>query len=197
MEQYRDTNPLILGMPRGGVVVAFEVAKALNASLDVIVVRKIGAPGQPELAIGAIAPGDTVVLNDELVQMFGLSDTELNLLIAQEKKELARRIRVYRSGVEFPAIRGRTVIMVDDGLATGQTAIAAARAVRALKPKQLILAVGVCAADSKKLLQKEVDKIVCVSTPALFYAVGQAYSQFEQTTDEEVISLLAKSRDRK
>lgn len=190
LKKYCNENPIVFGMPRGGVVVAFEIAKALNAPLDVIVSRKIGAPDQPEFAIGAIAPNNIVIFDESLLAQLGLDKTSIQPYIQTEQKEMERRIQLYRGNKPFPDLRNRTVVIVDDGLATGRSAIAAVRAVKQMKPKKIILAAGACAIESKQLLEKEVDKVVCLLTPANFYAVGQWYHDFSQTSDEEVIKLL-------
>jgi len=183
-------NPIVLGMPRGGVVVAYEIAQQLNASLDVVITRKIGAPSQTELAIGAIAPNDIIILNNELIKNFKISKSELQKLIHLEKIELERRTRLYRKNKPPLDIKNNTAILVDDGLATGLTALAAVQYIRALKPKKIILAIGACSSDSAKLLRNKVDEVICLLTPEYFRAVGEWYSDFRQTTDEEVINLL-------
>lgn len=189
-----DSNSIVLGMPRGGVVVAAEIAKAFHLPLDVMIARKIGAPGQSEFAIGAIAPGGIVMLDETYIQMYGLSESAIQNMIADEKEELERRIHVYCGDKGLPNLNGKTVILVDDGIATGRTALAAVRAVRAMKPSQIILAAGVCAADSAEKLKPEVDKLICIACPHDFYAVGAWYENFDQTTDDEVIQLLQKNR---
>lgn len=191
---YKQTHPIILGLPRGGVVLAYEIAKALSAPLDVIVARKIGAPGQPEYAIGAIAPNDIEVLNPEAIPYLDINKDELANLIRLEKIELLRRIKLYRGGRAELDLKDRVVIVVDDGLATGQSAIAAIRSIRKLCPKKIILAVGVGAIDSVERLKEEADQVVCIATPEPFYAVGIWYEDFKQTSDAEVIELLQKNR---
>lgn len=190
LEEFREEKPIILGMPRGGVILAFEIAQALNASLDVMVARKIGAPNQPEYAIGAIAPGDIVVINPEAVAFYDISSPEVQAVIAREKQEMLRRIKLYRGSKPELELKNRTVILVDDGLATGQSALAAVLAIKKMQPKKVILAVGVCAVDSAAILRQEVDELVCLSMPEQFYAVGLWYQDFSQTTDDEVIALL-------
>lgn len=190
LAKYCNKDPIILGMPRGGVIVAFEIAKAFNAPLDVIVSRKIGAPDQPEFAIGAIAPNDIVIFDESLLAQLGLDKTSIQPYIQSEKKEMERRIQLYRGNKPFPDLRNRTVIIVDDGLATGRSAIAAVRSIKQFKPKKIILAVGACAIESKKLLEQEADEVICLLAPMNFYAVGQWYNDFSQTSDEEVIQLL-------
>ncbi len=190
LEKYRDKNPLILGIPRGGVVVAYQVAKVLKAQLDVIVARKLGAPSQPEFAIGAIAPNGIRVLNKESVHYFGLSKQDIENLVARQQQEMERRIQLYRSGREDLDVEDRIVIVIDDGLATGLTAIAAVRSVKKGGAKQIILAVPVCAADTFRNMQQEADEVICLSVPEYFDAVGRFYQDFPQTTDDEVITLL-------
>jgi putative phosphoribosyl transferase len=193
LEKYRDKNPFILGIPRGGVVVAYQVAKALKAQLDVIVARKLGAPPQPEFAIGAIAPNGIRVLNAESVHYFGLSEQDIESLVTRQQREMERRIQLYRSGREDLNVKDRIVIVIDDGLATGLTAIAAVRSVKKSGAKQIILAVPVCAADTFCNMQQEADEVICLSVPEYFDAVGRFYQDFPQTTDDEVIALLKKS----
>ena len=194
LRQFRNTNPLVLALPRGGVPVAYEVARALRAPLDVLVVRKIGAPWQPELGVGAIAEGGVLVLDSPLVRELAIPPRELEEIAEREREELDRRVHAYRGGRELPSIEGRTVILVDDGVATGSTAKAAIRAVREHHPRQLILAVPVIAAESADQLAGEVDKLVYLQAPEVFYAVGCWYEVFSQTTDEQVASLLELAR---
>jgi predicted phosphoribosyltransferase len=190
LEKFRKENPIVLGMPRGGVVLAYEIAKILEAPLDVIISRKIGAPWNPEFAIGAIAPNGILILDQHLVSQYGIDEQTLQGCIDDEKHEMERRLRLYRGNKPFPDLKNRTVIIVDDGLATGRSAIAAVRSVKTYKPKKIVLAVGVCALDSKKLLQQEVDEVICLLAPLDLFAIGQYYHDFSQTTDEAVISLL-------
>jgi putative phosphoribosyl transferase len=181
---------LVLALPRGGVPVGFEVAKALHAPLDVFLVRKLGVPGHEELAFGAIATGGVRVLNDDVVGMAGMSQGQIEVVVAREQAELARREHLYRGRRSAPDPAGRTVILVDDGLATGATMLAAARALRQEKPKTLVIAVPVAARQTCTEFQREVDEIVCAMTPEPFDAVGAWYEDFSQTTDEEVRQLL-------
>ncbi|EKD45683.1 MAG: phosphoribosyltransferase [uncultured bacterium] len=192
LKSYTAEKPIILAMPRGGVVVAYEIAQALKAPLDVIVSRKIGAPSQPEYAIGAIAPGDIRVFNDEAISSLDISKTEIETLVAREKKEMERRIKLYRGNKPLLDLKDKVVIIVDDGVATGQTALVAIRSVRKTQPKKIVFACGVCAHDSMELLRQEADEVISLSMPKMFYAVGQWYQSFEQTTDDEVIRLLSK-----
>lgn len=184
---------LVLGLPRGGVPVAFEVAKALNAKMDVFLVRKLGVPGQEELALGAIATGGIRVLNRQVIDMLRVPDHRIEAVAEKEQEELDRRENAYREGRPPPEIRGRTVILVDDGLATGSTMRAAAEALRQRKPGRLIVAVSVAAREICDELRDHVDEIVCAITPDPFYAVGLWYENFTQTTDEEVRELLRQS----
>lgn len=183
-------DPVVLALPRGGVPVAFEIAAALGAPLEVFVARKVGAPGRPELAIGAIAEGDGVVLDPRGLQAFGLSRADFDVLVAEERRELRRRVRLYRGSRPLPGLSHRDVVLVDDGLATGMTAEAALRAIRDHQPRRLVLAVPACAPEAADRLQGIADDVVGVIAPSHFYAVGQWYEQFGQTSDAEVAELL-------
>lgn len=196
LQRYATENPFILAMPRGGVVIGYEIAKSLHAPLDVIVTRKIGAPTQPEYAIGAIAPENIQIFNSAAISSLNISNTELEALISEEEKEMARRIQFYRANKPPLDLTDKLVIIVDDGVATGQTAIAAIRSVRKMRPKKIIFACGVSSQDALLLLQKEANEVVSLSSPAMFYAVSEWYQDFRQTTDEEVIKLLALSRSK-
>ncbi|MEW5803794.1 MAG: phosphoribosyltransferase [bacterium] len=191
--QYRDERPLILALPRGGVVVGFEVASVLRAPLDVIIARKLGAPGMPEFGIGAIAPGGVLILDEHATRMLGISMEEIDSVVTREKEEMNRRINRYRGGRPMPEVQNRTVILVDDGIATGVTARAAIRTIRQQNPRKLILAVPVCAPDTARLLRSEVDDFICIEMPPDFRAISLWYERFQQTSDEEVISLLNSS----
>jgi len=181
---------LVLALPRGGVPVAFEVAKALHAPLDVIVVRKLGVPGQEELAMGAIATGGVRILNNDVVQFLGIPDEVINKIAVQEQQELERRERLYRGDRPAYAVRGRTVILVDDGIATGATMHAAVAALKLRQPARILIAVPTAAPSTCDEFAAEVDELVCVLRPEPFIAVGYWYRQFSQTSDEEVRSLL-------
>jgi putative phosphoribosyl transferase len=181
---------LVLGLPRGGVPVAAEVAHALGAPLDVYVVRKLGVPGHRELALGAIGPGGVRVLNDEVVRAYRISSEEIERIAAEEAAELDRRLQEYRGADDVFDLTGRTVILVDDGLATGATMRAAVRAAREAGPARVVVAVPVAAASVCGDLATLADEVVCVQTPASFVAVGQWYDDFSQTTDDEVRQLL-------
>lgn len=183
-------DPIVLALPRGGVPVAFEVAAALGAPLEVLVARKIGAPRQPELGIGAVAEGGARVVDHDLARHLGLSEADIDLLAEGALAELERRVQAYRGDRGLPPLAGRDVIVVDDGVATGGTAEAALAAVRARHAARVVLAVPVCSPDSSRRLARVADEVVSVLTPADLTAVGQWYQDFTQTTDAEVRDLL-------
>jgi predicted phosphoribosyltransferase len=183
----------VLALPRGGVPVAYEVARALHAPLDVFVVRKLGVPGHEELAMGAIATGGVRVLNREVLTGIDVPETAIDAITRREKEELERRERLYRGDRSAPNVAGRTVILVDDGLATGSTMRAAAAALRQMAPSRVIVAVPVAARTTCDELRDEVDEVVCAVMPEPFLAVGAWYADFSQTTDDEVRELLAQS----
>jgi len=185
---------IVLGIPRGGVVVAYEVAKALQAPLDVYITRKIGAPYNPELAIGAVASDGTLVLDHTLIQRMGVPDDYVQAETERQRKEIERRLAAYRGSRPEPDLKDKTVILVDDGVATGATILASLRALKQRKPAQLILAVPVGPADTISLLSQEADRVVCLYTPEVFWAVGAFYAVFDQTSDAEVIQLLQESQ---
>ena len=189
--RWADGRPLVLGLPRGGVPVAAEVAAALRAPLDVLVVRKLGTPAQPELAMGAIASGGVRVLNPSVVQSLGIAPVAIERVAAVELVELERRERGFRGERPRPALDGRTVVLVDDGLATGATVRAAVEAVRVSSPTRVVVAVPVGAPDSCALVAEVADEVVCLHAPDDFRAVGAYYLDFTQTTDDEVRRLLA------
>ena len=182
---------LVLALPRGGVPVAREVARALRVPLDLLLVRKLGVPGHEELAMGAIASGGEPLLNEETVRALRIPPEEIARVVALERAELERREREYRAGRAAPVVRGRTVILVDDGLATGSTMRAAALAVRAAGAARIIVAVPVASSDACEFVAEAADEVVAVATPEPFYAVGAWYADFTQTTDDEVRALLA------
>ena len=184
------SDVVVLALPRGGVPVAFPVAEALDAPLDLFLVRKLGTPGHRELAMGAIASGGTRVLNDEVVKWYGISPAAIDAVAREEEQELVRREAAYREGRDAPPLEGRIVILIDDGLATGSTMMAAVKAVRQRDPAKVIVAVPVGARDTCEALSTVADEVVCVRTPEPFSAVGQWYLDFDQTTDEEVRQLL-------
>lgn len=185
---------IVLALPRGGVPVGYEVARALGAPLDVFLVRKLGFPGQEEFAMGAIASGGVRVLNTELLRRFHVSEDSIARIVARELTELERREQAYRGSTAPPSVRGRTAILVDDGLATGSTMQAAAAALRRLEPARIVVAVPVGPGSSCEEFGGVVDEVVCAETPEPFQAVGQWYDDFSQTTDEEVRELLERAR---
>jgi putative phosphoribosyl transferase len=191
LEPLRSETPVVLGLPRGGVPVAFEVASRLDAPLDVIVVRKLGVPFQPELGMGAVGEDGVIVLNDDVVRLARVSDDELARIEARERAEVERRAERFRGGRPRVDVTGRTAVIVDDGIATGGSARAALRVARAQGARRAVLGVPVGSSDTIAAMRAEADEVVCVETPFGFMAVGQAYANFAQTTDEEVIELLA------
>lgn len=191
--KYKNQNPIVLALPRGGVVVGYEISKALNAPLDVFIARKIGAPHYPELGIGAIAPNGVQILDDRLIQTFNIPEHEIKKVIESEKKEFQRRIKLYRQDLTFPDLSGKTVILVDDGLATGVTAKASILSINKLNPQKLVLAVPVSPPRTADIFRKLVDEFVCLQEPSEFYAVGAYYDDFSQISDEEVLNLLSKA----
>jgi putative phosphoribosyl transferase len=188
--------PVVVTLPRGGVPVGYEIARALNAPLDIIVVRKIGAPGQHELGIGALVDGDhpETVLNEELLRLIDVSPEYLDREIKLELKEIHRREGVYRKGHPAVALQGRTVLVVDDGIATGASIRAALRGIKRRGARKIVLAVPVAAAETLHALRAEADEIVCLQSPESFGAIGEFYRDFSQTSDEEVIDLLDRAR---
>src|SRR5437868_989383 len=184
---------LVLALPRGGVPVAYEVAQSLQAPLDVFLVRKLGVPGYEELAMGAVATGGVRVLNDEIVNGLRIPDDVVDAVTAWQQQELARREQLYRGDSPAPDVRGRTVILVDDGLATGATMHAAIAALRRQQPARIVVAVPTAAPETCDALRAEVDDVVCAITPEPFYSVGLWYEDFSQTTDDEVRDLLARA----
>src|SRR3954451_16236378 len=184
---------LVLALPRGGVPIGAEVARALHAALDVFIVRKLGVPSQPELAMGALASGGVRVIDPSVMQQFGVTEAELAAVAAAERQELERRERLYREGRPSPDVAGRTVILVDDGLATGATMKAAAMALQAQHPGRLIVAVPIAPPETCAALGALVDEVVCAATPEPFLSVGMWYEDFSETSDEEVRELLAQA----
>ena len=183
-------NRLILALPRGGVPVAYEVALALNIPLDIFIVRKLGLPGREELAIGAIASGGVRVLNNDIIRMLSVPEEVINFVARRELQELQRQEKLYRGNRSFPEIRDRTVILIDDGLATGASMRAAVAGLRARHPARIVVAVPAAAAQTCDAFRSEVDEVVCAITPEPFYGVSRWYEDFAQVTDEEVRTLL-------
>lgn len=195
LTKYRDhPDVIVLALPRGGVPVAYEVAQTLNAPLDIFLVRKLGVPGHEELAMGAIATGEVRVLNDEVVEYLNIPESVIDEIAAEELRELKRRERAYRGDRAEPDVRDKTVILVDDGLATGSTIRAAAQALRQQGPKKIVVAVPVSAVQTCDEYRIGVDEIVCAVTPEPFLGVGRWYDDFSQTTDYEVHDLLERAR---
>jgi len=191
---YRDQKPIVLALPRGGVEVGYEIARAMGAPLDVVVARKLGTPGQPELALGAIGPGGTYILNEDVLGWLDVSEDELEQIASQEAREMERRMRLFRGDRAEPILKGKTVILVDDGIATGMTVRAAIDYVDQQEPGHLVLAVPVCAAGTAEVLRSEVDDLISLKTPLELLAIGHWYEDFEQVSDEEVVELLKRSR---
>ena len=185
---------LVLGLPRGGVAVAFEVAKALHAPLDILLVRKLGAPEQTELAIGAIATGNVRVLNRGLISALGMSEEELATIIAAQEAELRRRELLYRGARADISVQGKIAIVVDDGIATGSSMLAAVAALRFLKPKEIVVATPVAPVEARNQLELECDRFVCVLEAGHFIGIGQFYANFAQTEDREVRELLRRAQ---
>ena len=196
LRKYRHVRPLVLGLPRGGVPVAFEVARSLGADLDVWIVRKVGAPMQPELGLGAVVEGGPPFIDHALVEELGVSPQRLQALIDQKSEEVVQRQAIFRAGAPPPDVRDRTVIVVDDGIATGGTMHAALRAIRRRGPAKLVLAVPIASRDRLESLAREADDVVCVEPRDVLFAVGEGYVDFAQTSDDEVVALLARARDR-
>lgn len=186
----KEKNVIVLGIPRGGVPIAYEVASELGAPLDVFVVRKLGVPWQPELAFGAIASGGVRILDDEIVESAGISHLEIERVAAREELELQRREEAYRGRRPALALEGKTVILVDDGIATGASTRAAITALRQFNPRRIVLAAPVAPGPTYRRLRGEVDDFVCVETPEAFHAIGEFYDDFSQVADEEVMELL-------
>jgi putative phosphoribosyl transferase len=189
-------NAIVLAVPRGGVVVGYEVARALGVPLDVIVTKKIGAPDNPELAIGAVAEDGTFILDEDLVRRLFVPEEYIGEEVERQRQEIQRRLVRYRGNVPYPSLKNREVIVVDDGVATGSTLKAALRLVRNKGAKTVTVAVPVGPQDTIRELEKVADRVVCLHTPEPFYAIGQFYVDFAQTSDEEVTKLLKLSREK-
>lgn len=196
LERFRGGDVVVLALPRGGVPVAYEVARELDAPLDLVIVRKIGAPWQPELAVAAVVDGEQpeLVVNRDVAEMVGVGGDYLQAAAKGELEEIERRRRTYLGERERVPVEGRTVIVIDDGIATGASVRAALRAVRRRKPARLVLAVPVAPPERLESMRAEVDELVCLSTPGLFFAIGQFYSDFHQLSDEDVRDLLARAK---
>ncbi len=186
-------NPLLLALPRGGVPIAYNIGKKMNWPIDVIVARKLGAPGNEEFGIGAISENDSVILDDSTIDLLSIKQRQLAQIIAREEDELQRRVNLYRQGKPLPSLSDFSVVIIDDGLATGITAKAAITSVNKLNPESIVFASPACANDSAKELESLVDGLICLITPKDFMSVGLWYQEFEQVSDDEVISYLSKS----
>ncbi len=190
LDDFKDDNVVVVAIPRGGVVIGNEVAKHLDAPLDIVVPRKIGSPANPELALGAIAAGGVRYINQDLVMSLNVSDEYLEQEISRQKEEIERRTFIYRKGLSPLEVKNKTVILVDDGVATGATTVAAIDCLRKLEPKLLVLAVPVGPKDTLSTLEASVDRLFILERPETFFAVGQFYEIFDQTTDQEVLAIM-------
>jgi putative phosphoribosyl transferase len=195
LTRFKGEDVIVLSIPRGGVIVGFEVARALGARLDIIVPRKIGAPGNPELAIGAVTEDGTAILNDSLVSELGVSERFIREESVKQREEIVRRLKSYRGDAPYPGLKNRVVIVVDDGIATGYTMKAALASVRKKGAKSVVVAIPVGPPSTIRELGRIADHVVCLYTPEIFYAIGQFYDDFSQTTDDEVKKLLRRSQN--
>jgi putative phosphoribosyl transferase len=194
LDRYRSERPVVLALPRGGVPVAFEVAQRLGVALDILIVRKIGAPGNPEYGLGALVEDGTRFVDAQRVRQAGFTLRDLDPTIERELVEIRRRAAAYRGGKSPVDLSDRVVILVDDGVATGGSVLAAVRAVRARRPRRVVVAVGVAPPDTVELLEREADEVVALLEPRSFFAVGEWYQRFDQVSDEEVEDLLERAR---
>ncbi len=194
LKKYKDQHPVILALPRGGVPVASEVAAALGAPIDLVIVRKIGVPSQPELAMGAVVDGKSpiVIRNEDVIRLAGVDEAEFQEVCRQELAEIERRRHRYLGGRERAGVKNHVAIVIDDGIATGATTRAALRATRMREPKKLILAVPVAPTDTLAEMQGEADEVICLEDHEIFGAIGYFYDDFRQTSDEEIIDILAR-----
>ena len=193
--EYVGKDVLVLAIPRGGVVVGYEVAHRLKAPLDITAPRKIGAPGNPELAIGALAEDGTLILDQRLVEYLGVSENYIKEEVERQLHEIKRRLHMYRGDRPYPNLKGKTVIVVDDGIATGATMMAAIASIRKKGAKKIVVAIPVAPPSALNKIRSSVDQLICLYAPEPFFAVGQFYRIFDQTSDEEVISLLERNRE--
>jgi len=195
VERFRELDPVVIALPRGGVPVGFEVARALAVPLDIVLVRKLGAPFNPEYGIGAVAEGGIRFVHSADIELIGLGSEELEEVVAREEAELERRQRAYRGERDPLAVEGRTVLLVDDGIATGGTAVAAGRSLKARGAARVVLAVPVAPPGTEERLAADFDEVVCLEQPHGFFGIGRFYADFGQLDDEEVIELLAAARE--
>jgi len=194
LKEYKDQpGVLVLALPRGGVATGYEIARSLNVPLDIVIVRKIGFPGQPELGIGAVSETGTVVLNESIISIYGVSKDYIKREISRQKEEITRRVKLYRKGKKLLSLEGKTIILVDDGVATGATMKAAIATLKEEKIKKLIVALPVAPPSMADELKQMVDTLICIETPFDFMAVGAYYHDFTQVSDEEVVDLLERS----
>jgi putative phosphoribosyl transferase len=197
LRDFQFENPIVFGIPRGGVVVAAEVAKKLECTLDVLPVRKLGVPGNSELAFGALAPENVMLINEGAVERMNLSTQEIKKVEQNERAELDRRVELYRGTQDYPDLSQNTAIIVDDGLATGATARAAIGFIQKLHPRKVVLAAPVCTPDVYELIEQEVDEAVCLETPTELFGISEFYLDFPQTSDEEVQKSLSLANHKK
>ena len=190
LHRYAGTNPIVLALPRGGVPIGREIASALDAELDVLIIRKLGAPNNPEFAIGAVGEGGAVVLDEQTVVSMHMDDATLERIVTETRREIDRRVDAYRRGRSLPSLAGRTVIIVDDGLATGSSAAAAVEVIKSLGAEHIVLAVPTGSHQAVTLLRDRCDEVVCLEEPPWFGSVGAQYESFPQVSDEEVLALL-------
>src|ERR671924_2165630 len=190
LPRLRDEDPLVLAIPRGGVPVGYEVARAIEAPLDLFIARKLGAPGHEELGIGAVAPGGTRFLDADAIRALDVTDAYIEDVTRKELAEVERRLKCFRGDRPPPRIEGRSVVLIDDGLATGVTALASLAALRLQRPRRLVFAAPVCSVEGAQLVARQADDVICVATPERFFGVGAWYRDFTQTSDEEVVELL-------
>jgi len=190
LHRYAGTNPIVLALPRGGVPIGREIASALDAELDVLIIRKLGAPNNPEFAIGAVGEGGAVVLDEQTVVSMHMDDATLERIVTEARREIDRRVDAYRRGRSLPSLAGRTVIIVDDGLATGSSAAAAVEVIKSLGAEHIVLAVPTGSHQAVTLLRDRCDEVVCLEEPPWFGSVGAQYESFPQVSDEEVLALL-------
>lgn len=193
LHRYSGTDPIVLALPRGGVPIGREVASALDADFDVLIVRKLGAPNNPEYAIGAVGEGGTAVLDEQAVTSLHIDDATLQRIVKETRREIDRRVGAYRGGCALPSVEGRSVIIVDDGLATGSTAVAAVEVIKSLGAAHIVLAVPTGSHQAVTWLRSSCEEVVCLEEPSWFGSVGSQYESFPQVSDEEVIALLQAS----
>ncbi|RLG61007.1 phosphoribosyltransferase [Candidatus Geothermarchaeota archaeon] len=195
LKEYEKDNVLILAIPRGGVIIGYEVSKTIKAPLDLIIPRKLSAPGNPELAIGAVGPDGSMVLNKDIIKWLGVSTKYIEAEKERQMREVKRRMLRYRGSESLPEVKDKVVILVDDGIATGATMRAAIASVRKMGAKKIVVAVPVGPPETIKRLRKEADEVICLETPEPFFAIGQFYLDFEQVSDEEVIRFLKETKE--